>query len=70
MTANKLNRFAIAKIHQKNLVARWLLDKHSRLYCQWILEDCEVNSPEISQNLCISKMNRKILFASYLPFAC
>jgi hypothetical protein len=68
MTANKLNRFAIAKIDREKLVARWLLDKNSRLYCQWILEDCEVNSHESSQNLCIYQINRKIFFASYIPF--
>lgn len=70
MTANLLKRPAIAKIDREKLVARWLLDKNSQLYCQWILEDYEVNSHESSQNLCISKIDRKIFFASYIPFDC
>jgi hypothetical protein len=69
MTADLLKSPAIAKIHQKKLVARWLRDRNSQLSCQWILEVCKVNSPEISQNFCISKIDRKIFFASYIPFA-
>ncbi len=32
--------FAIAKKNRKQrLVARWQIDRNSKLYCQWVLED-------------------------------
>ncbi|NJK50693.1 hypothetical protein HC931_23540 [Candidatus Gracilibacteria bacterium] len=68
MTIKQLNRPAIAKINQKKLVARWLRDNNSRLYCQWILEDCEANTQVKFRNLANSKISRKFLFASYIPF--
>jgi hypothetical protein len=30
---------SIANPPQKRLVARWLVDENSKLYCQWIIEN-------------------------------
>lgn len=29
----------IAKFRKSRLVARWLTDENSQLYCQWVVED-------------------------------
>lgn len=29
----------IAKSRKNRLVARWLTDENSKLYCQWVIED-------------------------------
>jgi hypothetical protein len=30
---------SIANPHKNRLVARWLVDENSKLYCEWIIED-------------------------------
>jgi hypothetical protein len=51
MTIDTLERSEISKTKTsgKNLVARWLVDENSRLYCQWVLEDLEGKANRTTQ---------------------
>ena len=42
--ANNNTLLVIAHPIKKRLVARWLVDKNSKLYCQWITEELRQSS--------------------------
>lgn len=42
VTISESEKKAIAPIEpttKKRLVARWLVDRNSKIYCQWVVED-------------------------------